>query len=768
VRLPDPQRSRAVLIGTGKYADKKLPDLPVVGRTIGDLAAALTDPVCGIVAESHCAVLEDQGDIRLIGRHLRSAARDAEDLLLVYFVGHGLVSGRRHELYLGLPDSEWAEPEFNSLEYDKLRSFVLDSAAATKIIILDCCFSGRVVSEVMADPVTEMVGQIEVDGTYVLASAERDQVALILPGENYTAFTGRFLHLLRNGVPGGPELLTVDYLYRQLVARMRAAGLSQPQRRATATADLLALAVNQAFAKAEAQEAARRKAEEQARGEAERQARDLANHYALARAAEDAQDWDQALTAFTVIADIQPDYRDVQQRADNARKQQLIARLRTEAHSLHQAGQWAAVVRVGERLQGLDPVTADPDGLVTSARAELAAAEEAERQAREEAEERVRRQDQEASRQKSDEQAQRKAEEAASRDDAETVSQHDEDLTSTVQEPRPGPGGETTRTPGHRPAGRGISSRTILVATGAAVAVIGLVIAIIMVVGQGPTGPTPHVRWTYPTGSWVESRPAVADGTVYIGSGDDKVYALNAATGRVLWSYTTGFEVNSSPAVADGTVYIGSDDDKVYALNAATGRVLWTYTTGGNVDSSPTVTGSTVYIGGLDDKVYALNAATGQVLWTYTTGGQVYSSPAVAGGTVYIDSVGTVYALNAATGHVLWINTTGSLDSSPAVAGGTVYIGSGDDKVYALNAATGQVLWTYTTGGNIDSSPAVAGGTVYIGSDDNKVYALNAATGQVLWTYTTGGNIDSSPAVAGGTVYIGSDDNKVYALSTGL
>ena len=247
MRLPDRQRSRAVLIGTSKYRDPKLPNLPVVDRTIGDLAGALTDPAGGVIPRNHCTVLENQGDIRLIGRHLRSTASGAEDLLLVYFIGHGLVGGRRHELYLGLPDSEWAEPEFNSLEYDKLRSAVLNSAAATKIIILDCCFSGRVVSETMADPVTEMVNQAEVDGTYVLASAGRDQVALILPGEEYTAFTGRFLHMLRNGVPGGPELLTVDFLYRQLVMRMNAEGLSQPQKRGTSTADLLALAANRAF-----------------------------------------------------------------------------------------------------------------------------------------------------------------------------------------------------------------------------------------------------------------------------------------------------------------------------------------------------------------------------------------------------------------------------------------------------------------------------------------------------------------------------------------
>ena len=245
--LPDRQRSRAVLIGTGRYTDDKLPDLPVVRRTVSDLAAALTDPVYGVVAENHCTVLEDQADIRLVGRDLRSAASQAEDLLLVYFVGHGLVGARRHDLYLGLAGSEWAEPEFNSLEYDKLRSAVLNSAAATKIIILDCCFSGRVVSETMADPVTEMVGQIDVDGTYVLASAGRDQVALIQPGEDYTAFTGRFLHMLRDGVPGGPKLLTVDYLYRRLVIKMKAEGLPQPQKRGTSTADLLALAGNRAF-----------------------------------------------------------------------------------------------------------------------------------------------------------------------------------------------------------------------------------------------------------------------------------------------------------------------------------------------------------------------------------------------------------------------------------------------------------------------------------------------------------------------------------------
>jgi len=245
MRLPDPERSRVVLIGTSKYADDKLPDLPVVVGTVIDLAAVLTDLDCGMIPKDHCTVLVDEADIRVLGRQLRSAAREASDLLLVFYAGHGLIGPRRHDLYLGLQDSEWAEPEFNSLEYDKLRSAVLDSPAATKIIILDSCFSGRAVNEIMADPVTEAIGQIEVDGTYVLASAHRDQVALILDGEDHTAFTGRFLRLLHDGVPGGPEFLTIDDLYRELLVKMKIAGLSEPQKRGTGTADRLALVLNQ-------------------------------------------------------------------------------------------------------------------------------------------------------------------------------------------------------------------------------------------------------------------------------------------------------------------------------------------------------------------------------------------------------------------------------------------------------------------------------------------------------------------------------------------
>ena len=61
------------------------------------------------------------------------------------------------------------------------------------------------------------------------------------------------------------------------------------------------------------------------------------------------------------------------------------------------------------------------------------------------------------------------------------------------------------------------------------------------------------------------SSPAVANGVVYVGSVDGKLYAYHATTGALLWSATTGSYINSSPAVANGMVYVGSADQNLYA-----------------------------------------------------------------------------------------------------------------------------------------------------------------------------------------------------------
>ena len=62
--------------------------------------------------------------------------------------------------------------------------------------------------------------------------------------------------------------------------------------------------------------------------------------------------------------------------------------------------------------------------------------------------------------------------------------------------------------------------------------------------------------------------PAIgSDGTVYVGSHDNKLYALNGRSGVKLWEFETEDKVYSSPAIgSDGTVYVGSRDNKLYAI----------------------------------------------------------------------------------------------------------------------------------------------------------------------------------------------------------
>ena len=98
--------------------------------------------------------------------------------------------------------------------------------------------------------------------------------------------------------------------------------------------------------------------------------------------------------------------------------------------------------------------------------------------------------------------------------------------------------------------------------------------------GSGPEAPV-RAAWRFETGDIVRSSPAVAGGTVYVGSFDNHLYAIDAETGEQQWQFETGDRVRSSPAVAGGTVYVGSNDGHLYAIDAETGQQQWQYEAGG-------------------------------------------------------------------------------------------------------------------------------------------------------------------------------------------
>jgi outer membrane protein assembly factor BamB len=271
------------------------------------------------------------------------------------------------------------------------------------------------------------------------------------------------------------------------------------------------------------------------------------------------------------------------------------------------------------------------------------------------------------------------------------------------------------------------------------------------------------------------SSPAIGlDGTIYVGSRDNSLYAVYP-DGVLKWCYLTEGTVRSSPAIGtDGTVYFGSDDNRLYALAPDNGTVKWSYLTSGNVQTAPAIAlDGTVYAGSHDKRLYALSP-DGTLKWSFKSGGNITSSPAIAAdGTVYFGSDDQCfYALNP-DGTQKWsLNVTGHVNYSSAAVGsdGTIYCGSDlnrtTENFYALYSV-GTRRWSCMLGRNVRSSPAIApDGTIYIGTDRGYLYAVNP-DGSAKWSYQTDGDIlYSSPAVGSdGTVYVGAQDNFLYALN---
>lgn len=325
--------------------------------------------------------------------------------------------------------------------------------------------------------------------------------------------------------------------------------------------------------------------------------------------------------------------------------------------------------------------------------------------------------------------------------------------------------------------------------------------------GRSPyTGPqTPTVKWRFKTGGGVSSSPAVAaDGTVYVGSKDGHLYAINPQ-GTLKWRYRTGSWVYSSPAVgAHGTIYVGSLDGCVYALNPD-GKLRWKHRTGVMIVSSPTIgPDQRVYIGCRDGCLYVFGP-DGK-LDGKLAGAAFDSSPAIAGdGTVYSCTTRGLCAFFP-DGTPRWIRPLGSWTlSSPAIGSDrTAYVsaemtsfgesGGGpatprDWADFCAVSRQGRLKWRYSvlpvtvvthravtpssrhersasTSTSSGSSPAIGDdATVYFGCGDGCLYALTPGR-VVRWRFATGDKITSSPAVdATGTVYVGSNDGCLYAIN---
>jgi len=203
---------------------------------------------------------------------------------------------------------------------------------------------------------------------------------------------------------------------------------------------------------------------------------------------------------------------------------------------------------------------------------------------------------------------------------------------------------------------------------------------------------------------------------------------------------------------AKGMVYFGSSvDNKIYALNAKTGKIQWTFFTEGPVRFAPTLWKNRVYVGSDDGHIYCLRAGNGKLIWKYRAGPSdekllgngrmismwpVRTSVLVDGGIVYFGAGVFPYegificALNAREGSVIWKNDTVGDRAHELAYGGispqsyliasenVLYVPSGRAMPAAFGRKSGEFLYYLLPGAKV-------GGTWALLDKDNLIAGVD-------------------------------------------
>ncbi|MFQ5578148.1 MAG: PQQ-binding-like beta-propeller repeat protein [Anaerolineae bacterium] len=211
---------------------------------------------------------------------------------------------------------------------------------------------------------------------------------------------------------------------------------------------------------------------------------------------------------------------------------------------------------------------------------------------------------------------------------------------------------------------------------------------------------TGQERWSLETDNYLIVTPAIFNNTLYAGGsyydpgqdvlegGPMRIYALNSDTGQVQW-ITEGDAGLIKRLEADSArLYYLGYQDKLFALNAATGRPDWTYDTE-NWTPNFTISGHILYFGSANAFMHALDTGTGQSLWKFNIEGSFnfpLDAPQQVSDTLYFQTVRSqFYALDANSGNLLW-QTQHNISNwvPPVIAADKIYIAGRDGVLHAF------------------------------------------------------------------------------------
>lgn len=251
--LIDRSRSRAVLLGAWDYSD--LSPVPAARHSLQRMADLLTGPWCGWLRENVQVWGNEQRPGDLPDR-LLTAFTDPCDTALFYFVGHGLIDDE-DGLCLALTATlnDVSRRATTGLPFETVRRALARSRAATKILILDCCFAGQAIlrHNALSDEATLMLDLASGAGAYTMAASRPFETAWYEAEPDnpspQTYFTKVLVDLVETGIPDAPDLLPVAQVFAHLKERLARDGRPVPVSRSVDSAHGFVFARNAAIAR---------------------------------------------------------------------------------------------------------------------------------------------------------------------------------------------------------------------------------------------------------------------------------------------------------------------------------------------------------------------------------------------------------------------------------------------------------------------------------------------------------------------------------------
>ena len=191
------------------------------------MKALLTSELCGWPAD-YVETLQDLEAPHELATELVELTEGVEDVLLLYYVGHGLrIPNGQLALTLRGTRSNRALLRHTAMLYADVADILRGCPAATKLVILDCCYAelGNKNSDQFQSSVLD---DEPVDGLYCIWASKEWEKAKSPTAGGLTYFTNEFIRVIRQGIPGKPSQLTIDQIFIELRARLVRSGRPEP------------------------------------------------------------------------------------------------------------------------------------------------------------------------------------------------------------------------------------------------------------------------------------------------------------------------------------------------------------------------------------------------------------------------------------------------------------------------------------------------------------------------------------------------------------